>query len=121
MTSFTFFSIILDASVIFFEQYLFRLDARGTYYLKWFLILSFCVLPFIFIGLLYISVILLQIYRQDHQIIDHLAQDIQNHEWRLACRRMTAAVWVHTARLWNGFNLVVHPESRKLLLRPEMN
>ena len=57
ITSWAFFSFILDALVIFIEQYLFRLDAKHLYYLKWFLILTFAILPFIFIGLLYRAVL----------------------------------------------------------------
>jgi len=115
ITSWAFFSFILDALVIFIEQYLFRLDAKHLYYLKWFLILTFAILPFIFIGLLYLSVILYQIHKKDHDIIENIADDLQNHNWKVACRRMTAACWKWTAILWNGYSLIIHEESKKLM------
>lgn len=72
-----------------------------------------------FILLIYISVILYYIYKKDEiegrRIYQDLNYEINQHNWVAACRKITAVIWKYTGKIWNGFSVVYHPESEKLL------
>jgi len=86
-------------------------------YLTWFLILIFAILPVLFILNLYISCLLYHIYRNRREVLEDVKVDMKHRDWRSACRRITAALWYATSRIWNGYEIVYHPKALEILKR----
>lgn len=119
-TTSAFFKYVL-ASVLWLIDRLFGVDYIAFYfpnyltYLKWFLIFCFAIMPLFFILNLYVSCALYHIYCHRREVLDQVRDDVRHLQFRKACRKMTAAIWYATARIWNGYEVVYHPLAKKLL------
>lgn len=72
-------------------------------------------MPLFFILNLYVSCALYHIYCHRKEVINEIQDEIRHLEFRNACRKLTAAIWYYTAKLWNGYEIIYHPQAEMLL------
>lgn len=74
-------------------------------------------MPLFFILNLYVSCALYHIYCHKKEVINEIQDEIRRLKFRNACRKITAAIWYYTAKVWNGYEIIYHPEAKKYLNR----
>lgn len=77
--------------------------------------MTFCILPLLVIMFLYISCTIYHIYVNRRDILEDVREELYEKHWAKACRKLTAAFWYATSRIWNGYEVVIHEDAKRIL------
>lgn len=121
ITSSTYFNTVLTCLIYILDHYfgvafLKYYCPNYKFYVKWFVILSFCSLPLFMVFNLYVSVVLYYLFKNQKHILYDVRDELRKRNWYKACKKITAGAWYVTAWFFHGYEIRYEDSKVKELL-----